>query len=392
MPEITYRGFKGINNRSEEFALRHDELLQGVNCDLDNDLILSRREGATLRVAGSMHSFFAAGDLGLYRSGTALFRLNDDLTGTALGAGLVAGRKMRYSPLPPGRIAMSDGVYRGITDGSRAWAWGIDLPAAQPEAAQTSGALPPGRYQYAVTFRRADGEESGTPRARVAAVTGGLQFTNIPVSSNPDVTEVLVYVSPPDSAALRHALTLTNGTTSATFSASPATLGAKLDSQFVRPPRPGYALANYNGRALVADGPFLQYSEFWRPERFLEDSYTAFTAGVRFVAPVTSGVFVGTGEEVAFLAGDDIAAASYRRVATCAAVRDSVHYVNGDLVGKDGFPGVLPIFATSHGLMLGTEDGNVVNLTNTRYDIAATTLAAAVVRRSAGDRYIAILR
>lgn len=399
--EVPFKAFRTLNNVDQSFAKPLTDLDQADNIDFDDRSRVRRRDGTTKLNSTATHSAFAIPEMALFRQATSLYRMKEDFSGgIAIKTGLTSGARMGYMAVPPGRVFMSDGIFGGWTDGSDVHNWGIAVPTAQPVAAATSGALPAGRYQYAVTFIREDGEESGTPRAGVIVLTakGGIAFTSIPVSSDPDVSEKVIYLSRPDGADLHRAVRIANATTSATYRGNTLDMSVRLETQLMGPPPLlGTVLAWQHGRALVGSGAFLQYSRTWRPELFHRDDFKAFTSNVRFAAPVSGGCWVGTAEEVVFLRGEDIQASSYERKAKGAALRDSVAYVNGSLVGE-GYAGVIPVFATENGLHAGTEDGQLVPITQDYYRIEEAVRAAAI-NRTVGDstdgtynQYLAVLR
>jgi hypothetical protein len=399
--EIPFKGFRTLNNVDQSFGKPLTDLDLAANIDFDDRHDLRRRGGITKLNSTATHSAFATDEMALFRQATSLYRMKEDFSGgVAIKAGLTTDARMGYVAVPPARVFMCDGVFAGWTDGSDVHTWGIARPTAQPVAAGTSGSLPAGRYQFAVTFIREDGEESGTPRAGVIELTakGGIAFSSIPVSSDPDVSQKAIYLTRPGGKDLQRALRIANAATTATYRGAALDLSVRLETLLMGPPGLlGSILGWHHGRALMGAGAFLQFSKTWRPELFHQDDFKAFTSSVRFVAPVTGGVWVGTAAEVAFLRGEDIRDSSYELKAKGAAIRDSVAYVNGSLVG-DKFPGVVPIFATENGVHAGTEDGQLVPITQDYYRIASAFRAAAI-NRTLGDstdgtynQYLAVLR
>ena len=88
-----------------------------------------------------------------------------------LATGYQVGRPMFYTEHPVG-IFFMDRLAREFFNGQLS-GWGTDLPILQPTAASVgAGQLPAGTYQFALTFVRDDGSESGTRRAGVVTATG----------------------------------------------------------------------------------------------------------------------------------------------------------------------------------------------------------------------------
>lgn len=392
--EVPFKGFRSINNVDATFTKEFTDLERATNCDLDNKTRLRRRKGETLLFAGDTHSVFSNDAFALYRQGTSLYRLKDDFTGgVVIKTGLTAGARMACMGIPGGRVFMSDGFFKGWTDGHDVHVWGIDPPSPAPVMVATSGRMPQGKYQVALTYLRKDGEESGAVRTALFEGSGGIAFSSIPVSADPDVTEKCIYIARPGGKKRFRAMRIANATTSATYSGNALDTTIELKTQFMGPPPAGTILGWQHGRALVGYDCFLHHSEAWRPELFKPDSYTAFTSAVRMIAPLKGGVWVGTASEVAFLRGADIAAAEYELKARTAVMRGSVDYINGSRLLK-GVPGIAAVFTTEQGVCAGTEDGELVDITGDYYKPATAARGAALTRNTAGnyDQYLVVLR
>ena len=110
---------------------------------------------------------------------------------------------------------------------------------------------------------------------------------------------------------------------------------------------------------------------------------------MRIIAPVQTGVFVGTDSAIFNLDGADIDAASTTALADYGAVPGSLVYVDGDLVGASGR---CALFLTAQGVVMCTPGGNFKNLARDRYWPVASQRAGAVFIREAGrSRYLASL-
>ena len=304
-----------------------------------------------------------------------------------LATGYQVGRPMFYTEHPVG-IFFMDRLAREFFNGQLS-GWGTDLPILQPTAASVgAGQLPAGTYQFALTFVRDDGSESGTRRAGVVTATGAIAFSNIEVSADPNVVQKQIYVSSPDGETLYLSLILPPAATTATFSGG--IIGATLETMFKTPPPNGSVLAEHNGRILVGFGKYIAYSSAFRPERFdIARQAIPCEDTVRIIAPVQTGVFVGTDSAIFYLDGADIDAASTTALADYGAVPGSLVYVDGDLVGASGR---CALFLTAQGVVLCTPGGNFKNLTRDRYWPAASPRAGAVFIREAGrSRYLASL-
>lgn len=390
MGDIVYREFAGINNKQPAYRLADDELTVALNVDIDDSKQLSRRDGSASVYAGNCHSLFADGDICLFRAANALYRLFPNYTAKLLHSSL-SGRTVYHAQ--PGRIYFSDGQFAGWTDGEQAFKWGIEPPSAQPlAAALVDGRLPSGRYQYAVTFLRADGVESGTPLPRVLDAAQGIQFTQIPVSSDAQVTHKAIYLSRPNGETLYRALRVGNATTSATYTGNCSDYGVALET-FNKIAAPGCThISEFNGRLLLAVDRFLLYSAPYQHEYFKWMWSYAFATPVTLIAPVSDGVFVGDSEGVYFLSGNDIANAGFNHKAGYGALDQTACYADGADVLR-GYSGRVAVFVTSEGVCVGADGGGFVNLTNARYALPASVQAASVVRSIKGfKQFLSILK
>lgn len=390
MADIRYGKFAGINNKEPAYRLRDDELTVAINADIDNTGKLSRRDGANRIYTGDCHSLFADGDICLFRSGSGLYRLFPDYSAKLLKTGLT-GRTVYHAM--PGRIYFSDGSFSGFTDGERVTKWGIDAPTRQPiAAALVDGRLPSGRYQYALTYLRADSSESGTLLPGVIEAAKGLYFTQIPVSGDTSVTRKVIYLSRPNGETLFHALVLPNAQTAASYTGNATDFGAHLETlAYIAAPGATH-IAHYNGRMLLAFDRFLLYSAPYRHESFRRAFSYAFRSRVTLVAPVSDGVYVGDESSITFLQGDDIASARAWQKTAYGALDQTPVYAEGKHV-LQGYSAPVAVFATALGVCIGASGGAFVNLSDDRYVMPDVAEAAGMVRNVKNFiQYLSILR
>lgn len=106
---------------------------------------------------------------------------------------------------------------------------GITAPSSTPSAAAGAAGSPDGTYNYRVTYQSATHESS--PSSISAAVTVASQrvsLTNIPVSSDSQVTTVNIYRLGGTSTVWSYVGNVSNGTTTATDNVADADLGVEL--------------------------------------------------------------------------------------------------------------------------------------------------------------------
>ena len=328
----------------------------------------------------------------LYRQDDKLYRVNPGLaTSTMIGSGL-ARLDTEYLAYD-GAVYLSDGVSALRFRDGVLGPWGITPPAVQPVASVTGGRLPKGRYQYAVTFLRADGEESGTGRAGVIEAEGGIAFSSIPASSQDVVRHKALYLSGPDGIGLKRAFFVSADSTAATYTGDTLDLRLSLETQFKQPPPAGQVLAEHNGRVLVAIGEHLLYSDPYLPERFdpIRQGHR-FESPITIVAPVGDGVFVGTEKRLRFLAGADIASATEIEKADYGALPGTLDYATQDVGGKT--EDRCAVFGTERGVCYGFPGGALLNRTldNYRFPSSAKRGAGVVIHDQGRKRYVLALR
>jgi hypothetical protein len=394
---VIFRQFEGINNVADTHRLKASELRGATNVYVDDSRAVVRREGygAPLASTAGAHSLFAADDVMLYRMGTSLYRLFPDRTSLEIATGFAAGAKMAYAPAP-GRIFMSDGFTQRWTDGEVVRTWGIRPPTVQPSGAVAGqGKTPKGKYLFAVTYLRADGEESGTPASGSVELTGvsGINFTGIPVSAQADVSLKAIYLTKPNGKKLYRALVIPNATTTADYFGTTHDLSVELVTQFRREPPPGRVLAFFNGRMLVGDGRFLWYNpDPYKLELFSAVKVRPQPSNVNSLAVMEDGVFVGLDTRIDFHAGADFEDASVSDKAKYGACFGGVAYLEGNRAGN-GLPGRAAIMVTKRGLAVCGNQGVFQNVTDSRYRYAVPNSVASVAREVNGfSQLVAVMR
>lgn len=387
----TFSQFKGLRNTVGPESFEIGDLEAALNVDVTDELRVRRRRGYGAFVAGAYHSLFANGEVMVAVTGTSLVRITPEGVSSTLRTGLTSGARLAYSAVGD-RIYYSNRTQTGCVQAGVHRSWGLDIPTSQPTASVVGGSMQPGTYQYALTYVRDDGQESGTGLAGSVTLRsrGGIRFDAIPVSADPTVTAKRLYISPPDGDAMYYALGLHASDTSATvYSARDGTM--ILATQFKGPPPAGTCLAHYNGHALVAVGNRLYFSEPYAPELFdLRRGYR-FSSPITLVAPVDDGLYLGIETEVIFLEGRDVTELVYRPRCDYGAILGTLAYCSADDINKNT-QGRAAVFATTQGVCAGFNGGQIVNLTQERFNYPVTKRGAAVVRNYGGSvQYLVVL-
>lgn len=384
--------FYGLRNnvRPEAFAL--GDLEAATNFNIDDELRLQSRKGFGAPIfAGSYHSLFANAGVMVAVVGGALQRLLPaGGAPIALRSGLT-GPRLSYAPVGA-RIYYTDGVSTGCVDAGAHRSWGIEPPSAQPVATAVGGNLRAGTYQYAVTYLRADGQPSGTGVAGSITLTaaGGITFSAIPVSWDPTVTQKKLYISPVNGDKLYRQMVLPAAAVTATYDNEVA--GTEpLETQFLQPPIAGQIIAAGPGRVYVARGRKLYCTEAYKPE--LMDLRRGFTmpSHITLVAPVDDGLWLGTADEIIFLAGGDPSKFEYRPRVTYGAIAGALAYGNAEDIDPT-LGGLAAIVGTRQGICACLNGGIIKNLTKDRFSYPTTERGAGVVRNHGGmTQYLMVL-
>lgn len=388
-----YRQWAGLRNNTSAERFQQTDLVAAQNVVLDNTGRLKRREGQTLKLSGATHSLWSFGDLCLMVQGTELKQLHADFTATTLRAGLTANQPMSYCYVA-GRVYYSNGLETGVVEGQRSRSWGVIPPMTQGSAVATVGDMRPGVYQWAVTYLRGDGQESGTGLAGEINLPdgGGLVFT-LPVSDDPDVTHKLLYLSPPNGDVLYEAALLKNSDTTATYADTGVRLNRPLDTQFKQPAPAGHIVAHYRGRMLVAIDNSLFYSDAFGYELFDLRHWYTFDSRIQIVAPTENGIFVATEHRTEFVQGKDAHEFELIHRADYGAVEGTLAYLPARLLGLDGGEDDVAIWTATQGICLGMAGGSLLNLTNPNYQIPVRANGGASTVRTVDNvtHYVTVL-
>lgn len=384
--------FAGLRNSVPAERFKLPDLVTAMNVDIDDSRRISRRAGyGSPFAAGAYKSLWSSGDVALaVRNQTELVRIMPDYTVSVLRTGLTPGVYMSYTR-PADVVYYSNSRETGVIDGGTSRSWGLEVMPEQPVATAVAGNLPPGTYQYAVTFLRNDGQESGTPEAGVIELVaqGGIALSNIPVSDDMGVTRKVVYFSTRDGDTLYRVGVLFSSDTSYLY-LSELPSNSEIRTQFLSPPPAGQVVSSFNGRTLVASGGTLYYSEAYAPELYdLRKNYR-FGGLITMIAPLEDGVFVGTKEEIVWLSGQKPENWSLKSVADYGVPLHAYGVGLREMFLTDeqeptGSPTKeVALFGTTRGLCLGEDGGTMTNLTQKRFAYPIQDRGAVLIRRHRG--------
>lgn len=376
-----FQNFTGLRNNVSPESFEPNDLATALNVDITDALRIRRRKGFLTTQAGNFHSLWSNKDVCLVMSSSTLYQYGENDALTVVRTGL-AQRPMAYCDIA-GRIYFSNGVNTGAFDGI-AREWGIRPPLHQPSAIQIGGTLRAGTYQYAMTFQRSDGAESGTGLAGNITLdaAAGIGFANLPTTTDPLVTKRNLYISPFDGDMMYRLMQLGTAETAATYTVERS--GAlPLNTQHLSPPPAGDVVTSYNGRTYVASGNVLYLSKPFAPELFDLRHNFPFSAAITLVAPMNDGIYVGTEKEIVFLSGNGPEEFRAQNKATYGVIPGTLSYT----VAADFTPdaaGFAAVFATTTGICYGLNGGTFHNVTRDKFMFPATERGAGLVRRHGG--------
>lgn len=371
---LTFEKFSGINNVLPDHRLAPDALTVADNVDIGLTGEVRRRDGYSELLAtchknlhqakGFMLATVDGGDLiSMNSAGGARVTLYPSL----------GVSRVWYCNLPDGRTAFSNGLIRGITDGSTVTTFGVPIPSSIGALMLVSGDLFPGDYRYQLTYvRLADGLEGGPAYSEPVAVPdGGIVLTGLPELAGHKIN---VYLTSHNGEHAFLAGSTTNGAFSFTGKNDKLILPCRTD--FMYPAPSGSIMAFYGARVLIAVGPVLYASRPNGWELFdIRRDFKQFTSPITLIQPVDDGVYVGTTTELVFMAGSEFDKMTYRQVLAGPVVLGSGVQVPGDLI-RGGQPGTAMLCIADGVICAGFNGGNLVRLTEGRYQTDATEVAA----------------
>lgn len=387
-PVVTYAGFTGLKNTVAADRIKDSELIVAINVDIDSSGVLLRRAGTTLRNAINSHSLWSNGADTLFVSADSLYKLNDDFTTTLLAMELSQGLRMRYEEAN-GVVYSCNGAETGAYKNGTVRSWGIRAPAVQPQARAIPGMLPAGTYQYAVTFEATDLRESGTGLAGqiVLDTDQGIQFSNIPVSSDKTVATVRVYLTPQNGEVLQFAAYVPNGITTLDYVATVLRLGNPLRTQFLNKPTTMQDIHLWHGRIYGFQFGLLKYTEQYNYELMHENNNIPFDSAVKVIAPVDGGIYVATEKETFFLQGNGPEDFDKHNKTSYGGIIGTLAYIEHEKYG------IVPMWQSTQGIVIGSPDGNLENITRKSYVYPSAPIGASLFKQSSGkNQYISVLQ
>lgn len=386
---LTFENFAGINNVLPSHRIKPSELVTAVNVDMGLSGEVRRRRGYS-EVTNAQRTNLHQADGFMLATNAAgeLVSINGPTT-TVLTAALGAGR-MWYCDLPDGRTTYSNGTVNGITKGSSVTGFGVPIPASIGTLTPVSGNLFAGDYQWSVTHvRLSDGLEGGPAYSNPVAVTlGGVVLTGLPVLSGYATN---VYLTSHNGGPTYYAGRATAGAFS--FTGKNSALNLPCRTEFMSPAPVGTVTAFWRGRVLIAKGSTLWASKQSQWETFdLARDFKQFSANITLIQPVEGGIFVGTEDELAFLAGTEFDGLVYAKAVAGRVVLGSGVSVDGERIKRGDGTGSRKamICIADGGIVAGFADGGISRMTKDTYRTAVTEVTATFTEDAGIPQYISV--
>jgi hypothetical protein len=387
--DITAYGFKGMTNLPGSTAKLLDDERQIaphliLNADITDGGQLQARKGfVSAKALENCHSLWGGSLLLCVARGASVAQALYRVEGAQAWelCEVTGPRALTTFVEVNGLIYASNPTWKGILDpaSERFRGWGVPLPPA-PDLSAAAGEMPPGTYFVAYTNVE-DGRIGGNgPISQIgwSGGDGGIRLNNLPAGA-------LAWITHAEGGEMFLALPTGN------VIARPSPQAQELPTFACQPP-PGFThFACDHGRIWGVRGKRLHFSESNRYELFRDDGFMPFTEDLVMAAPTSNGVFVGSLTATWFLDGTDPATMKKEKVGD-GALPGSLTYaqMSGPSVGggyeisrkQTQMPS--PVWITRAGVVVGTQTGHVVHLTEQKVRINAKTYGAGLYRMQSG--------
>ena len=388
---LTFDKFTGINNVVRPERMGKHELAVATNVDIGNTGELVRRDGYKVVDSCCHKNLWQASGYLLATVGHDLTAIDPDGARRVVAPALGSTDRVHYCNLPSGATAYSNGLIAGITDGRVSKAWAIAAPHDVGGTVDMPGQMDAGQYLYAVSYTRlCDGLEGPAVMGPALNVQqGGILFMGLPVLEGHSIN---VYLSGCGGEELFLAgTTLGDGLC---FTAHSHTLQVPARTLGLAPMPVGIYVAFWRGRVLVAQDNVL-WASFPNAGHLCDvrRDFTQFASLITLVQPVDDGIYVGTTQELVFLAGTEFDKLAYMKRMSGFVVPGSGVAAPGEKIklGDGMGRGPAMVCIANGEVVAGFSEGAVASLTGDRYKTKAKAVSA-TWRETPGDvpQYVAL--
>lgn len=384
---LTFKGFTGINNVLLEHRLGAGDLLQAVDVDIGLTGEITRRGGFT-EVSALCHKNLHQGQgFMLATVGSVLTAIWPNGDRNALHPALGPERVL-YCNLPDGRTTFTNGLIHGATDGLTWQERSVSVPSSLGAPGMAFGALHPGQYRYHLSYTRlADRLEGPAISSEpIEIAQGALRLDGLPEREGHALN---VYLSGRDGEGAYLAGTATGQTFE--FSGTNSALVLPCRTLGAQPFPVGTVTAFWRGRVLVAQGGDLWASRPNAPHLSDWRDFKPFGAAITVIQPVDDGVYVGTAQDLIFLAGTNWDQLAYVPTRRGPVVPGSGVYAPGDKIklGDGTGNGTAMLCIAGGEIVAGFSGGQTTSLTGGRYKTTATEVCATFREVNGIPQYLA---
>jgi hypothetical protein len=148
-------------------------------------------------------------------------------------------------------------------------------------------------------------------------------------------------------------------------------------------PFAGNHLAYHGGRICIAKDNILWYSEYAAHDWYdMARNFIPFNTRIRMIKSVENGLFVSTSKKIYFLEGLVPGDFTRRTRTSYPALEwsDAIDYIDGTDIPEFEISGLCALWVTPEGAMLGTPEGNVINLNKSKVIYPHGTKGASLLR------------
>lgn len=387
--------FKGLNNVLPPERTGSEYLKEAMNIDIDKSGGIRKRKGYTKVISGDFHSLWSTHDKSrcfAVKDGDLVEIYSDYTTDIVLSS--IGEDKISFEEVDGEIYYITDSI-TGIISKSGIRSFGLERPLHSPTLSIGIGSLSAGVYQIAVTYIDSDMRESGTGRASQITVgtNQGISLSNIPVSTDSNITGVRIYCTTPNGEVLYLQDTVANGITSYTITGVRESVTPLKSFNIFKAPS-GQILRHAHGRMWIAKDNILHYSEpfaydWWK----YSSNFFVFEERIRAVMPTEDGLWVAS-DRLYYLSGKSPDRMNRSEREPVKVVEGSDIKIPGSYIFIENTPiGYKWIFTTDKGVFVAFNDGIVLNMTEQNVSLPEALDGTGLFIQEGGiNRYLSILR
>lgn len=390
---LVVRNFSGMDTVTAEDRLTLDELRDAVNVDISKEGRINRRAGRRNILTGELIRGLWSPD-GVRIFYAALNKLRMLYTSTETDTELFMGVSLSGTPSfveLNGDIFWTDGVInRVIRPDLSVTPWGVGAPLAQVVATgMAGGALEAGDYLVSATCYTNTGEESGSLPIQSVTVpaNGKIQLAGLLAPNDSRIVGYRLYLGTVGGKVLYHAADVARASMIGELTTVQAQ-AAELRTHELVPMAPAMRLVYYRGRIFGLSGRVLTWTE---PLRYgltnpATNYYVLPEAGT-ILAAYDEGLFVVTESKTYRLGGRNPDSFELLELLDYGAPVGNVENAPGTAFGLESEAKV-SVWMSRKGLVMGTNSGLVLNLTQKRVAMTPCLSASVAYREEDGRRQV----